>query len=121
MKIQFTDTTATNMRTPDEMSSINKPQERKPLEKMPLENASSQDNTLNRKEVEELAEKIQVCIDRMDINLKFSTYGKKNERTSVAVTEKGTGKEIREIPSKELQQLYLKMNELTGLLFNHTV
>jgi flagellar protein FlaG len=116
MKIQFSNTNATNMRAPDEMHSINKPLERKPLEK-----AASQDNTFNTKEVEELAEKIQACIDRMDINLKFSTYGKNNERISVAVTEKGTGKQIREIPSKELQQIYLKMNELTGILFNRTV
>lgn len=116
MKVEFTNTNTENVIAPDAMSSINRASEGKSPEK-----TASQDNPLNKQEVENLAEKIQSCLDRMNISLNFSTYGKNDERTAVTVTEKETGKKIREIPSEELQQLYLKMNELTGILFNHTV
>ena len=85
------------------------------------ESSASKDVILNKQKVEELTEKIQDSLDKMNINLKFSTYGTNDERTSITVTEKETGNKIREIPSEELQELYLKMNELTGILFNHTV
>ncbi|MEA3417343.1 MAG: flagellar protein FlaG [Thermodesulfobacteriota bacterium] len=37
------------------------------------------------------------------------------------MSEKETGKLIREIPPEELQQLYVKMEELSGMLFNGMV
>jgi len=114
MEIKVTNTD--NVRATNEMPSINTTHEKKSQEI-----TASQDNPLNKQEVKELVEKIQGSIDKMDVNLKFSTYGENHERTSITVTEKGTEKEIRKIPSEELQQLYLKMNELTGILFNRTV
>jgi flagellar protein FlaG len=116
MIVEFTNINAENMRAAGEMSSIDPKHEDKSLKE-----DSSQDIPLNKQEVEDLTVKIQDSLDRMDISLDFSTYGKKDERIAITVTEKGTGKEIRKIPSEELQQLYLKMNELTGILFNHTI
>ncbi|RLB94803.1 MAG: hypothetical protein DRH26_00255 [Deltaproteobacteria bacterium] len=116
MDVQFTNINAENVRVPDEMLSVNTKHEEKSLER-----AVPQEDPLNKQEVKILTEKIQDSLDRMNINLNFSTYGENDERTAVTVTEKESGKEIREIPSEELQQLYLKMNELTGILFNHTV
>jgi len=119
MDVQFTDINAEinveRVRASDEMPSVNTKEEKSPERDVP------QDKPLNKQEVEVLAEKIQDSLNRMNINLNFSTYGKNDERTSVTVTEKETGKEIRKIPSEELQRLYLKMSELTGLIFNHTV
>jgi len=111
-----TNINAESVRAPDEIFSINTKQEEKSLE-----SAASQDTPLSKQEVENLTEKIQDSLDNLNINLKFSTYGQKDERTSITVTEKETGKEIRKIPSEELQQLYLKMNELTGLIFNQAI
>ena len=116
MDVQSTTTiNAESMRAP-EMLSVNTKHEGKPSER-----AVAQINPLNKQEVEVLTEKIQDSLDKMNINLNFTTYGENDERTAITVTEKDTGKEIRKIPSEELQQLYLKMNELTGLIFNQTI
>ena len=68
-----------------------------------------------------LVDKIQENIDQIGINLEFSTYGEDNERIAIIVKEKVTGKLIREIPPENVQKLYEKMNELTGILFNKEV
>jgi len=116
VRVESTNINAENMRASGEISSIDPKHEVKSLKR-----DSSQDIPLNKLEVEDLTEKIQNSLDRMDISLDFSTYGKKDEKIAITVTEKGTGKEIRKIPSEDIQQLYLKMNELTGILFNHTI
>jgi len=76
---------------------------------------------VSNQQVKELTEKLQGYIDRMNINIAFSTYGKENRKTAVVVSEKETGKLIREIPSEELQQLHTKMEELAGMLFNERI
>ena len=74
--------------------------------------------SVNNQEARELTKKLQGYIDRMNINLAFSTYGEKSKKTAIIVSEKETGKLIREIPPEELQQLHVKMEELAGILFN---
>ena len=69
--------------------------------------------------IQELVAKIQE--QHNNISLSFSTYGKKNEKISVTVSEKETGKVIREIPPEEIQQLSGKMEEMLGMLFNGMV
>ena len=101
---------------PPELPETNRKYEEKPLEK-----TVAHDNPLNKQEIKHLTEEVQNRLDKININLKFSTYGEDDERTAVTVIEKETGKVIREIPPEELQQLYLKMDELVGMFFNHTV
>ena len=120
MEVELTNINTENVRGPDEIS-VKLPSTNTKHEEESLRRVTTQDNSLNKQEVRELTDKIQDCLDRMNISLNFSTYGRKDERTAVTVTEKETGKVIREIPPEELQQLYLKMHELTGILFNHTV
>lgn len=74
--------------------------------------------SVDNQQVKELTENLQSYIDKMDINVAFSTYGGKNKNVSIVVSEKETGKLIREIPPKELQRLYVKMKELVGMIFN---
>lgn len=73
---------------------------------------------VNNQQARELTEKLQGYIDRMNINVAFSTYGRKNKNISIIVSEKETGEIIREIPPEELQGLHAKMEELSGMLFN---
>ncbi|MBW2646840.1 MAG: flagellar protein FlaG [Deltaproteobacteria bacterium] len=73
---------------------------------------------VSNQQARELTEQLQGYIDRMNINIAFSTYGGKNKNISIIVSEKETGKLIREIPPKELQRLHVKMEELAGMLFN---
>jgi flagellar protein FlaG len=71
-----------------------------------------------RDEVKQMVVEMQDQISRMNVSLEFSTYGDSGEKISVVVTDKETGEVIREIPSKEIQDLYAKMTELTGMIFN---
>jgi len=70
-----------------------------------------------KKTISELEEQLQP----MGISLLFTTYGPRDEEIAVVVTDKTTGKVIREIPSKELQQLHTRMSELIGMIFNGSV
>ena len=69
--------------------------------------------------IQELAAKIQE--QHNNISLSFSTYGQKGDKISVTVSEKDTGKVIREIPPEEIQQLSGKMEKMLGMLFNGMV
>ncbi len=77
---------------------------------------ASQGAPLKNAEAKALAEEIQQHLDALNISLSFSTYGK--NKISITVTEKDTGRVIREIPSAELQSLYAKLDELAGMIFN---
>ncbi len=76
---------------------------------------------ISESETRELTEKLQGYLDKMNINIAFSTYGQKDSKTAVTVSEKETGKLIREIPPEELQRLHTKMEELAGMLFNELI
>lgn len=64
---------------------------------------------------------MQNYIKRMNIRLEFSTYGDKGEKIAVTVADKETGEVIREIPPKEIRDLYIKMSEVAGIIFNREV
>ncbi len=72
-------------------------------------------------EVKQMVEQMQDHIDSMNISLQYTTYGDHGERIAVAVVNKETGELIREIPSKEIQNLYTKMSELAGMIFNRQI
>lgn len=71
-----------------------------------------------KKEIFRIVEKMQTYLESMNISVNFRTYGEKNERIAILVVERETGKVIREIPPEELQRLYQRMCELSGLLYN---
>jgi flagellar protein FlaG len=75
---------------------------------------------LSGEAVKQLLAQIQSHMESMNISLSFSRYGKNGDSISVVVTEKDTGKVIREIPPEELQNLYTKLGELIGIIFNHS-
>ncbi len=77
--------------------------------------------TVNKETVKKVAENIQKNLDSMNISLAFSTYGEDDKKIAVTVTEKETGKVIREIPSEEVQRLATKMEEMAGMIFNDEV
>lgn len=69
-------------------------------------------------QVRRMVEEIQSQIQRMNISLEFSRYGDHGERIAVVVADKATGEVIREIPSREIQNLYNRINDLAGILFD---
>lgn len=68
----------------------------------------------------EIVAQLQEYIDRMNVSIAFTPYGENSERMSIAVIDKDTGKTIREIPAEELQRLYMKMQEVAGMIFSET-
>ncbi|MDI9570842.1 MAG: flagellar protein FlaG [Pseudomonadota bacterium] len=72
-------------------------------------------------EKEQLSKALREMENRMkeaNVSLEFSAYGAKGERIAVVVADKETGEVIREIPAKEIQNLYNRMSELAGVIFN---
>ncbi len=68
-----------------------------------------------------MVKEMEAQASSMNVSLDFTPYGANNERMAIIVSNKETGKVIREIPPEELQQLYEKMNELAGILLNRSV
>jgi flagellar protein FlaG len=83
--------------------------------------APQESATLSTETIKQMLTAIESHLQSMNISLSFSTYGEKSEDISVVVTDKDTGKVIREIPPKEIQHLYTKLEELVGIIFNHSV
>jgi len=74
---------------------------------------------MNSEAVNQMLQQIQNQIQSMNISLSFSTYGGNNKDISIIVKDRDTGKVIREIPHEDLQNLYTKLGELIGIIFNH--
>lgn len=91
------------------------------VETSPGQQASEGGAAAGQKEVKKIVEKMQEQIDSMNISLQYSTYGDRGEKIAVSVVNKETGELIREIPSKELRNLYNKMSELAGMIFNKMI
>jgi Uncharacterized flagellar protein FlaG len=83
--------------------------------------ASQERRPVNAAAADQLLQQIKSYMESMNISLSFSRYGNKGEEISVIVTDKDTGKVIREIPPKDIQDLHTKLGELIGLIFNHSV
>jgi len=66
---------------------------------------------------EALVKKMQAVLSSTDISVGFTKYG---DKTAAVVYSKETGKVIREIPQKEIQQLQMRMEEMIGMIFNNS-
>ena len=73
---------------------------------------------VSSEQVERMIEEIQSQLQRMNISLEFSRYGGHGERIKVILADKATGEVIREIPPKEMQNLYNRINDLAGIIFD---
>jgi flagellar protein FlaG len=89
-----------------------------PLKKAAPPPVEGEEPQANSKRMQRVFEDIQMNLSHLAVSLTFSTYGKNNNQVSIVVAEKETGKVIREIPSRELQSLSTKMQELVGMIFN---
>jgi uncharacterized FlaG/YvyC family protein len=83
--------------------------------------ASHEPSAISAAAADQLLQQIQSHMESMNIGLSFSRYGDKGDKISVIVTDKDTGKVIREIPPKDIQDLHTKIGELIGLIFSHSV
>lgn len=65
----------------------------------------------------ELVEKVNKHVEAFSTKISFS-YDPKRQQTTIFVTDKETGKLIRQIPQEEMVQLMEKMEEIAGIIFN---
>ena len=72
-------------------------------------------------QLQKMVADISAQISQANISINFSTYGPRNNKIAILVMDKATGEVIREIPTKELQQLYQNMDSLVGMLVNGAV
>ncbi len=112
---------AVEMNSAISVGQMGGPDPRQRPEIVPMRQSSSGDEAPNQLEMKKVVEKMQEQIDSMNVSLQYSTYGDHGEKIAVAVVNKETGKLIREIPPKELRDLYAKMSELAGMLFNREI
>jgi flagellar protein FlaG len=73
---------------------------------------------VSAEQIKRMVEEIDTQLQRMNVSLEFSRYGTHGEKIAVIVADKTTGEVIREIPSRELQDLYSRINDLAGIIFN---
>ncbi|MGO9137269.1 MAG: flagellar protein FlaG [Syntrophales bacterium] len=83
--------------------------------------ASQEPTPISGKAADQLLQQIQGHMESTNISLSFSKYGNNDDEIAVIVKDKDTGKVIREIPPKDIQDLRTKIGELIGLIFNHSV
>jgi len=89
-----------------------------PIKKESSNEDSSPEKPVNNETLKKIAENIQEQISVINSSLSFQVYGKDRDRYAIVVSDKSTGKIIREIPSKEVQQMQAKLDELIGMIFN---
>jgi flagellar protein FlaG len=107
------------------MSALNVPNAT-PAQKGNAEAVSTRDNTVRTSDTgqssdRQQTEKVKKPVGHRHFSIAFSTYGRNNQRVSITVTDKETGKIIREIPPEELQQLSVKLDELAGMFIDDEI
>jgi len=100
-------------------TGISLPNNKQP-QKEPAEKTPEDSQPVNAEALKEMLEQIQNQIQPMNISVSFSTYGNENRDISVIVKDENTGKVIREIPPEDLQNLYTKMEQLIGIIFQNS-
>jgi|GEM_PF-6073775 len=82
------------------------------------ETAHAENGTRNKViDSAELVEKANKHVEAFSTKISFS-YDPKRQQTTIFVTDKETGKLIRQIPQEEMLQLMEKMEEIAGIIFN---
>lgn len=82
---------------------------------------TSSGGSVTPEQVKQMAKEIESHLGSTSVSLNFTPYGRNNEKMAVIVSDKKTGEVIREIPPKELQDLYVRMDTLIGVMFNRRI
>jgi flagellar protein FlaG len=69
-------------------------------------------------QIRQMAAEIESQLAMMNVSLEFSRYGEHGEKIAVVVADRATGEVIREIPSREIQNLYKSISDLVGIIFD---
>ena len=109
----------------DEISATNvKRAEVRNEEKVEKKTPESQETTeTENKKVREIVDKLNKEIETVDTSIEFKIHESSGiglNKVSIKVVEKESDKVIVEIPSEEAIEMAEKMEEITGMLFDHS-
>ncbi len=91
------------------------------IENRNAENKEKEKN-ISSKILEKIAEDLNDYMDDLQTDLGFTINNKDDEhQVIVEIKNRKTNEVIKQIPSKELLEIKKKMEELTGLIFDHKV
>ncbi len=79
------------------------------------------ENSLSAEALKEVATEINEIMDDLQTSLGFSIREELNNQVVVEIKDRKTHEVIKQIPAEELLTIKEKMEELTGLLLDHTV
>jgi len=94
------------------------------LQKIENRNAENKEKgkNISSKILEKIAEELNDYMDDLQTDLGFTINNKdNNHQVIIEIKNRKTNEVIKQIPSKELLEIKKKMEELTGLIFDHKV
>ena len=94
------------------------------LQKTDNKNADNKKDTeksISSKMLEKIAEDLNDYMDDLQTDLGFSINKDTDHQVIVEIKNRKTDEVVKQIPSKELLEIKKKMEELTGLIFDHKV
>lgn len=108
----------------DEISATNVKRAEVQNEKVEKKTPESQETTeTENKKVREIVDKLNKELETVDTSIEFKIHESSGiglNKVSIKVVEKESDKVIVEIPSEEAIEMAEKMEEITGMLFDHS-
>ncbi len=108
----------------DEISANNVKRAEVQNEKVNKKTSESQETTeKENKKVREIVDKLNKELETIDTSIEFKIHESSGiglNKVSIKVVEKESDKVIVEIPSEEAIEMAEKMEEITGMLFDHS-
>lgn len=77
--------------------------------------------SLSAKETEQVTVDLNEYMTHLQTNLRFSVYEKLDHQIVVEIKNKETDELIKQIPSEEILEIRVKMQELTGMLLDEKI
>ncbi|MCP3898941.1 MAG: flagellar protein FlaG [Desulfobacteraceae bacterium] len=82
---------------------------------------ANQGESLSAEETKEITDDLNDYMSDLQTNLRFSMYEKLDHQVVVEIKNRQTDELIKQIPSKEILELRVKMEELTGMLLDEKI
>ncbi len=80
-----------------------------------------EEKNISSKILEKIADDLNDYMDDLQTDLGFTINRDEDNQVIVEIKNRKTNEVIKQIPSKELLEIKKKMEELTGLIFDHKV
>jgi flagellar protein FlaG len=96
-------------------------QSQHPKEELQADKAVQAKESLSAQETEQITVDLNEYMNHLQTNLRFSMYEKLDHQVVVEIKNRQTDELIKQIPSEELLEIRVKMEELTGLLLDEKI